>query len=177
MNDIFGQMFGGHPGFNGRPQQPSYRTTVWVSLEQVFNGSEQILQMKGDPQPIKIQIPRGVEDGQTMRFDSLIKDSILIVEFRIHPHVKYQRHGYNLMSVQDVNVLDLIVGGTFKFTVISGKELEVTIPPNTQPGAQLRLSGEGLPSNAGFGDQLILLKPYIPAIIDSHIIDAINQHR
>lgn len=177
MNDIFGQMFGGNPGFHGRPQQPSYRTTVWVSLDQVYNGSEQILQMKGDPQPIKIQIPRGVEDGQTMRYDNLIPNSILIVEFRIHPHAKYQRNGFNLQSIQEVNIFDLIAGGTFKFRVISGKELEVIIPAGTQPGAHLRLAGEGLPSNNMFGDQLILLKPFIPDTINSHIIDAIKQYR
>lgn len=177
MNDIFGQMFGGHPGFNSRPQQPSYRTTVWVSLDQVFNGGEQLLQMQGQADPIKIQIPKGVEDGQTLRFDNLIKNSILIVEFRVFPHAKFQRHGPNLHTLHEVDVFDLIIGGKFEFTVISGKKKEVTIPPNTQPGATLRLVSEGLPFNGGIGDQMILLKPMIPAIIDSHIIDAIKQYR
>ena len=177
MNDIFGQMFGGHPGHTGRPQQPSYRTTVWVNLDQVYNGGEQMLQMQGQADPIKIQIPRGVDDGQTLRFDNLIKNGILIVEFRVFPHAKYQRQGPNLHSLHEVSVFDLIVGGTFEFTVISGKKKEVTIPPNTQPGATLRLAGEGLPLGGGNGDQMILLKPIIPATIDSHIIDAIKQYR
>jgi molecular chaperone DnaJ len=176
INDIFGQMFGGG-GFQGRPQQPSYRTTVWVSMEQVFNGGEQVLQMQGQKQTIKIQIPRGVDDGQTMRYDNLIPNGILIVEFRIYPNAKYQRNGLNLHSVHEIDILDLIVGGTFKFKVISGKELDVTVKPNTQPGAQLLLSGEGLPGNNIFGDQMILLKPFISDKIDSRIIDAIKQYR
>jgi len=176
MDDIFSQMFG-HPGQRGRPHQPSYRTVVWVSIEQVYNGGEQLLQMQGQSNPIKIDIPRGVDDGQTMRYDNLIKDGILIVEFRVYPNAKYQRNGPHLHSVQDVNVLDLIVGGKFDFTTVSGDKVEVTIPPNTQPGSQLRLAGKGLPINNGFGDQMILMKPFIPATIDSRIKDAITQYR
>jgi DnaJ-class molecular chaperone len=51
--------------------------------------------------------------------------------------------------------------------------MDVTIPAKTQPGAKLRLAGEGLPSNNNFGDQYILLKPYIPDTIDSAITDSI----
>lgn len=176
MNDIFSQMFG-NQGQRGRPQQPSYRTTVWVNMEQVYNGGDQLLQVQGQKDPIKIDIPRGVEDGQTMRYDNLIKDSILIVEFRIFPNAKFQRNGPNLHSVQDVDVLDLIIGGKFDFVTVSGDKVEVTIPPKTQPGANLRLQGKGLPNNIGFGDQMILMKPFISAKIDSRIIDAIQQYR
>jgi molecular chaperone DnaJ len=178
INDIFGQMFG-HRGGGFKPQPPSYRTTIFVSLEQVYNGGEQMLQFQSisGNQTVKIQIPRGVEDGATLRYDNLIKDSILIAEFRIHQHHKFQRMGQNLQSVQEVSIFDLIVGGSFEFDTISGKKVEVTIPPKSQPGNILRLSGEGLPNNNGFGDQMILLKPTIPDIIDSRIIDSINLYK
>ena len=177
INDIFGQMFNGPGNPRGRPQQPSYRTTVWVTMDQVYNGGEQMLQVQGQSNPIKIQIPRGVDDGQTQRFDNLIKDGILIVEYRVYPNGKYQRNGPNLHSVQDISVLDLITGITFEFEAISGKKKQVTIPPNTQPGVSLRLAGEGLPFQNGFGDQMILLRPFVPDRIDSRIIDAIKQYR
>jgi len=175
MGDIFGQMFGGHPGGGFKPQMPSYRTAVQITLEDVFNGGEQTFQFQTHQgvQAVKIQIPKGVEDGATMRYDNLIKDAILLVEFRILPHSKYERQGPHLYSVHEVDIFDLIVGGTFKFKVISGKTMDVTIPAKTQPGAKLRLASEGLPSNNNFGDQYILLKPYIPDIIDSSITDSI----
>jgi molecular chaperone DnaJ len=175
MGDIFGQMFGQQPGHGFRPQMPSYRTAVQVSLEDVYRGGEQSFQFQTQNgiQAVKIQIPRGVEDGATMRYDNLIKDAILLVEFRILPHAKYERQGPHLYSVHEVDVFDLIVGGSFKFNVISGKTMDVTIPAKTQPGAKLRLAGEGLPVNSNFGDQYILLKPYIPDTIDSAITDSI----
>lgn len=178
INDMFGAFFGQRQhGF--RPQPPSYRTTVWVTLEQVYVGGEHTMQFQtmNGIQTAKIQIPKGVEDGMSMRYDQIIQGSILIVEFKIQTHHKYQRNGINLHSIQEVSIFDLIVGSTFNFTTLGGKNLEVKIKPNTQPGSTLRLIGEGLPHQTGYGDQMILLKPFIPDTIDTRIIDAINQFK
>ncbi len=176
INDIFGTAFG--HGFQ-QPQPPSYKTVVNVTLEQAYTGDEQTLQfnINGQRQLIKIQVPKGVLDGQTLRYDNLIKNAVLIVEFRITPHNKFERDNANLYTIHDVDVLDLIVGSTFSFTTVSGKVLTVRIPAKTQPGHKLRLAGEGMPNKNGFGDQFILLKPYIPDNIDSRITDSILQFK
>lgn len=177
INDIFGQMFGQRPGH--RPQMPSYKTVVVVSLEQAYSGGEHTLQFNvdGNQQVVKVEIPKGVTDGQTLRYDNLIKNAILLVEFRTQPHSKFDRDGANLYTIVDINVLDLIVGTTLEFTSISGKQLKVTVPPKTQPGQKLRLPGEGMPIRNGYGDQYILLKPFIPDIIDKQITDSILQSK
>jgi DnaJ-class molecular chaperone len=181
INDIIGQMFGGGGNPFQNPFQQNYRTTIWVTLEQVFNGGEQLLQMQGPngPQVVKVQIPKGVENGQTMRFDNIIQGAILLVDFRLHPHAKFDRNGPNLIATQRVSVLDLIAGSSFEFTTISGKTFTVDIKPGTQPDSTLRIAGQGLPipNSSQFGDQLILLKPFIPDRIDSRITDSILQSR
>ena len=76
-------------------------------------------------------------------------------------------------------MLDLIVGTTFHFTTIGGKTLDVTVQPKTQPFMHLKLTGHGMPiqgTNA-FGDQIILLKPFIPDNIDNRITDSILQSK
>jgi DnaJ-class molecular chaperone len=179
MNDVFGQMFGGGP-FGQRPQQkPQYKTTVVVTLEQVYNGGEQSLQFNelGGTSTVQIQIPKGIENGATLKYENLIKDSILFVEFRVVPHQKFQRQGSDLIAEQEVSILDLITGSSFKFTTLSGKTLDVSVRPQTSPNSTLRISGEGLPKQHGFGDQMIVLKPLMPDIIDSRILDAINLSR
>lgn len=177
MGDIFGQMFGGPQG--GFRQQPNYRTTVWVTLEQVYSGSEQVLQFQSQTgfETVKIQIPKGVDNGTTIRYDNVIKDGTLLVEFRVHPNRNFEREGPHLYSTREISVFDLIIGSTFKFTTISGKTLEVKVNPKTQPGSTMRLAGEGLPFNGGFGDQMILLKAVIPDRIDSRITDSILQSK
>lgn len=181
INDLFGTMFGDGfaKGPQFRPQQPSYRTIVNVTLEQVYEGTEQVLQLNDHtgPKVIKIQVPRGVENGATVRYDNLIKDSILLVEFRVQPHPNFEREGPHLFSIHEINILDLIVGSSFKFKTISGKLVDVTVPPKSQPGSKLRLPKSGLPINGDFGDQYILLKPFIPDRIDERILSAIRDHK
>ena len=174
MNDIFGQMFG-HPGHR-QPQKPQYRTTIAITLEQVYNGDEQVLQFNdmGKNSTVKIQIPKGIENGATLKYEQLIKDAILFVEFRVLPHQRFQRNGYELITEHNISVLELITGTSFKFITISGKTLDVSVKPQTGPNSTLRIPGEGLPKQYGFGDQMIVLRPYMPDIIDSKIIDAIK---
>jgi len=177
VNDIFGQMFGQQQRGNFKPPPPSYRTTVFITLAQVYHGGEHSLQLNDHNgiKNIKVTIPKGVENGQILRYDNLIKDAILMVEFRVTPDYRFERDGPNLYSTQEVSIFDLVVGSKFEFEVISGKKVEVVIPPKTQPNAKLRVSGEGLPIHNTYGDQFILLKPYIPDIIDSRITDAILE--
>jgi DnaJ-class molecular chaperone len=73
-------------------------------------------------------------------------------------------------------VLDLITGTKIQFTTISKRTLEVTIKPQTQPWMQLKIAGEGMPTvNGGFGDQILLIKPFIPDSIDTDIIESIKR--
>ena len=176
MNDIFGHMFGQQ---TRRQQTPTYRTSISVTLEQVYSGFEQMLQLgtHNGTHVVKIQVPKGVQHGSTIKYDNLIKDSILLVDFHIAAHPQFEREGNNLYSVHDIDIFDLIVGSTFEFKTISGRKLTVTVPAKTQTGSKLRLAKEGMPFNDEYGDQYILLKPYIPAIIDSAITDSILQAR
>ena len=183
INDIIGQMFGG--GFGGRQSpfqqhfQQTYKTTIWVSLEQVYSGGEQLLQLQGPNgiQVVRIEIPKGISDGATQKFDAIIPDSILVVEFRVHAHPKFERRASDLRCAERVSVLDLIVGTKFTFTALSGKTFEIDVKPGTQPDSVLRVSGQGLPNQTGFGDQLILITAFIPDIIDKSITDSILQSR
>jgi DnaJ-class molecular chaperone len=72
------------------------------------------------------------------------------------------------------------VGGSFEFTTISGKTLEVTIKPKTQPFMHLKIAGQGMPvfgAPSSHGDQIILLKPFISDKIEQSVIDSIVQFK
>jgi len=173
FEDMISQMFR-----QSQSRQQLFRTTVLVSLEQVYTGGEQILQLQTHTgtHTITVTIPKGVPDGGQVRYDNVIQGGSLVVEFHTHRHLKFDRHGADLVSNQPISVLDLIVGTSFEFTTISGKVLEVTIPPNTQPYNQMKISGQGLPitNSAAVGDQLILLKPFVPGNIPASVIGAIQ---
>jgi DnaJ-class molecular chaperone len=176
INDLFGQMFGQRQ----RASKPTYKTDIWISLEQVYAGGEQVIHFNGNNinnQTYKIEIPKGIENGQQIRYENMVPNSTLIVEFRVKPHNKFERRGLNLYATHRINVFDLIVGNNFEFTTISGKLLAVTVHPKTQPGSMLRVAGQGLGRDGMIGDQMILLEAFIPDIIDSSITDSILANK
>jgi DnaJ-class molecular chaperone len=181
---IFGQMFGGGNPFSQQhrqPQQQVFRTAINISLEQAYHGGEQILRLQTPTNihAVTIQIPKGIQNGNQMRIDNIIDGASLLVDFRIDPHLKYDRQGNDLVCNHSISVLDLIIGTSFEFTTLSGKTLEVTVKPRTQPYIQLKLASQGMPiyNTSGYGDQIILLKPFIPDIIDEQVINSISQQK
>lgn len=182
IHDIFAQMFGGghHPFHQQRRNfQQTYRTQVFVTLDDSYNGASQSikLQLPTGIKVLNLDIPKGVDNGMQMRYDNIIENGVLIVEFVVVPHLRYERRGNDLYANQSISVLDLIVGTKFDFKTISGKVLEVSVKPKTQPYIQLKLPGQGMPvPNTGhYGDQIILLKPFIPDNIDESILEAISK--
>lgn len=181
INDIIGQMFGmGRQHHQTRTQ--IFRTIVSVSLDDAFNGSKHTLKIQSPmgTKFVSIDIPRGVNNGDQVRYDGVLdQNTSLMVEFRIAPHLKFERNGNDLYSSQMVSVLDLIAGSVFEFTTISGKTLEVKIPPMTQPHMHLKISGQGMPirNSNQFGDQIILIKPFIPDNISDDIVQSILRSR
>lgn len=181
FEDFFGQMFNQRQPQNPHRQQV-YRTAINVTLEQAYFGGEHHMQLQtpNGNKMVKIEIPKGVHNGNQVKLNDIIDGAALIVEFRVYKHLKFDRVGNDLVSNYSISVLDLIVGSTFEFTTLGGTTLEVKVKPKTQPNTQLKIAGKGMPiigASSMHGDQIILLKPYIPDNIDSTIIDSIVQAR
>lgn len=185
INDVFNQIFGrnnpfGKSGNQNFNQKPTYRTRVMVSLVDVFNEAEQTMQLD-TPQGrkvVNIKIPRGIHTNNQVRYDNLIDGSALIVEYVILDDLRFTRQGNDLQANVPISVLDLIVGKKISFKTIGGVMLDVDIPPSTQPTNHIRIAGHGMPiANGGRGDQILLLKTFIPANISSDIIDSIKRNQ
>jgi DnaJ-class molecular chaperone len=179
MSQMFKQQHQQHQ--HRQRQKPVFRTTVTVTLEQSYKGEEQVIRLQTPTltHAANIQTPKGVHNGDQVKFDNIIQEASLIVEFKIIPHLKYDRNGNDLLSNHPISILDLITGTSFEFTTLSGKTFEVTVKPKTQPFMQLKIAGQGMPIHGTnqFGDQIILLKPYIPDIIDESIMNSILQSK
>lgn len=180
INDMFGSIFGqAQNPFHTRNNV--FRTSVNVSLKDAYYGSSQQLKLQTNNTTrfVNIEVPKGIKNGDQIRYDNLLENAILIIEFRIMPDLKFERRGNDLYTNQRIDVLDLIVGTTLTFTTVSDTKLEVTIKPKTQPNLQLKLTGHGMPiGNSGhYGDQIIVLSPYMPDTIDERITECILQHK
>ena len=180
IHDIFNTIFRHQQGPQHFNKQ-LYRTQVDISLQDAYNGTNKILELNlmSGKRVIDIKVPSGVNQGDQLRFDNIIDNGTLIVTFNILPDLRFERRQNDLYCNHSISVLDLIAGTDFIFKTISGKELNVSIKPKTQPYVSVRLSGYGMPivNTSMYGDQYILLKPYIPDKIDESIIDSILRSR
>lgn len=179
INDLFGQMFGNQNPFHQRQQ--IFRTHLDITLEESYIGKQHVLRIQTNTgqKVINVEVPKGIKHSDQIRYDNVIEGAQLIIEFRIQEHLRFERKGNDLYCNQPISVLDLIAGNTFEFKTICGKIFQVEVKPMTQPFTQLKIVGQGMPipnSNL-YGDQIILIKPFIPDNIDKSITESILRSR
>lgn len=181
IQEIFNQVFGtrGHDPNANRPQV--YRTAVLISLEDSYLGNQIPLKIQSHTgiHNITIKVPKGIDNGNQIRYNNMINGATLIVDFRIQPNLNFDRKGNDIYTTHQISVLDLVIGTEIEVKTLSGKTLSVSIPPKTQPHMQFRISGEGMPILSGTtnGDHIIVLKPFVPANIHQDILDSIKNHK
>jgi molecular chaperone DnaJ len=86
----------------------------------------------------------------------------------------FRRNGLNLASEIQVDFVTATLGGSFEAQIL-GRALQVTIPPNAQPGSTIRLRGHGLADRKGsHGDLTLQLVLAMPLAV-SHLSDDERQ--
>ncbi|MGV8124418.1 MAG: DnaJ C-terminal domain-containing protein [Candidatus Xenobiia bacterium LiM19] len=108
------------------------------------------------PTRLEVKIPAGVKNGSKIR----VEDYILVVKLKAHPffHVK----GDELHCEVPVTVTEAVLGAEIEIPTLKGN-VTTKIPPETQSGKTLRLTGLGLPSRDGTqGNLYVKIKVVIP---------------
>jgi DnaJ-class molecular chaperone len=179
IHDIF-NMFG-QGGFGQRPQRNHVRMSLWINLSDVATGGRRPVSLSTGQghSTVEIEIPLGLNDGDSIQYAGLAPGGQdLVITFRIQPDRVWQRNALNLSCEQTVSIWDMILGGDLVVTSITGENLTVTIPVNTQPGTVLRLRNQGLRDQQGRrGDLHVRLAARIPQPIKPELVAAIQQHR
>ena len=166
----------------------SSRLSLWISLVDVMTGGTRNLSIQTNKgaSNISINIPKGINDGDNVRYPGLAPDGQdLIINYRIKPDPKWRYEGLNLISESTVDIWDLILGSDLSVTDVVGNTYSISIPPETQPDAILRVKGHGLPARslpgdrayAPAGDLLIKLHTRITSPVHPDIIEAIRKSR
>ena len=61
------------------------------------------------------------------------------------PHAQFERKGDDLYVDVPVELYTLLLGGEARVPTLRGKDVLLTIPPETPNGKLFRLSGQGMP--------------------------------
>lgn len=149
-----------------------------ITLEEAYIGKKlmaNIQLISGKEQVLEIGIPAGIQSGQRLRLSGMGDDSYpqmprgdIYVNILVHPHPEFRREGDDLIKSINISVWDAILGTNIKVKTLDNKELNVTIPPGTQPSTVMRLAGYGMPNvnDSRFkGNILLDIKISIPALL------------
>ena len=165
--DIFGDMFSRQQ--QRRPQNFNAETQLNISLEDVYFGAKR--QIDVGTGPIEVQVPTGIKPGTVYNIpgkapkqDPSLPSGDLRVRINVMPSNTFGRDGINLIGAIEVDYINAILGTTVVVQHISGKQLNVSIPPGTESDAKLKLRGQGFTNahSSIVGDFIILVKVSVP---------------
>ncbi len=183
FSDFFESIFGGgfqQQGFGqggGRRQARSTKgenqhLKLGITLEEAFAGGPKTIQLaqqqsSGAPQmkKLKINIPRGVSEGQKIRLAGQGQPSPyggeagdLLLEMHIKPHAKYHRDGKNLSLRLPLAPWEAALGTTVSVPTLSGP-VDMKVKPGIKSGQKMRLKDKGMPGGDLFVEIMIQLPP------------------
>lgn len=169
--------------FNGFRSQSRARArlNLWINLEDLIDPTPRVVAVQGRSGVVNIEIsiPPGIEDGSTVSYPRITPDgNDVLITFRVRPHSQFKREGLNLIKQVKLSVWDLILGTTTSIRNLKNHEIKVTVPPGTQPGAFMRVKGQGLPDRNGGskGDILLHINTHIPEV-SPDLIEQIKKHK
>ena len=120
----------------------------------------------------RIDIPAGIESGQRIRIggaghagETGAPPGDLYVEVMVAYRDGMVRDGQDLITVVPVDATAAMVSDTIEVETLDGQD-EIELPAGTQPGAETRLKGKGLPrlgSSRRRGDHRFVFNVIIPA--------------
>jgi len=133
---------------------------------------------------LRINIPAGVDSGTRLRVASEGNAGQrggpagdLYVFLTVQSHPSLRRDGINIQSEVTIDYLQAILGDTIEVETVDGPA-QLEIPPGTQPGAVLTLSGKGVPklgNPVARGNHLISLKVQLPTKLNGEERELLEQ--
>lgn len=173
FSDFFSSMFGGrtsrqqnrHVKYKGQ----DLNAELHLDLIDVYKTHKRTLTLNN--KNIRITIPAGIENGQTIKIKGHGKQGInggpngdLYINFTIVNNTKFKRDGDHLFSTIDLDLYKALLGGEQIVDTFDGK-VKLTIKPETENGTKVKLKGKGFPKykkEGQFGDLFITYNITIP---------------
>lgn len=185
FTDIFSDLFGGGgPGsieFEEIPMRgPDINAELTIGFREAVTGATMDLTVNGGH--IKVKIPEGVADGQTIRIRGKGgaggqggQAGDLNVRVHVTPHPFFERRGDDIHIDLPVTVGEAIRGAEIEVPTIQGT-VRARIPKGTQGGQTFRLTGKGVKKKGGgYGDQYYRIEIHVPKESPSDAVDKIES--
>ncbi|GAA4272818.1 J domain-containing protein [Aquimarina gracilis] len=173
FSDFFESMFGtGSRGYRRSQVKfrgEDYNAELRLDLMDVYKTHKRTLTV--NEKNIRITIPAGVENGQTIKIKGHGGPGIgggpngdLYITFAIDNNTFFKRDKSDLHLTKEIDLYTAVLGGDITINTLDGK-VRLTVKPETQSGAKVKLKGKGFPKykkEGQFGDLYITYTVKIP---------------
>ncbi len=132
---------------------------------------------------LKVRIPRGADNGSRVKLKGMGGPGIgggppgdLFIEITVKPHRVFKRKGNDIFLDLPVTFSEAALGAKIEVPTMDGVAA-MTLPPGTQGGQRLKLSGKGFPSakTGERGNQYVDIKIIVPKGLDEKAKDTIRE--
>jgi molecular chaperone DnaJ len=175
FTDIFGDLFGGGGGGGGmrsgfEPEPQELQATATIDFRDAIHGTTLTLST-GAGDSIKVKIPEGIADGQKVRARSA--QGPIQITVKVRPHPVFERRGNDIYVDLPITVGEAIRGADVEAPTLAGP-VRMRIPPGSQSGRSMRLTGKGVKTKTATGDQYVRIQVIVPPEAPTEAINAIE---
>lgn len=183
-SDFFESMFGGGRSRGGNVQfkGQDYNAELQLDLKDVYETHKRVLTVNG--KNIRITIPAGVSDGQTIKIKGHGGQGInggpngdLIITFSITNNTLFKRDKDNLYTTADIDLYTALLGGDIILDTFDGK-VKMNVKPETQNGTKVKLKGKGFPmykKEGVYGDLYVTYNVELPTKLTDKEKELFNE--
>lgn len=133
------------------------------------------------PQEVRIRIPSGVSDGDTIRAAGKGEPSPggrpgdLMVRVHVASHPRFTRDGLNLRLVEPISITDAALGSKLRVSTLDGTNVTLRIPEGTPTNKTFRVKGRGIETTKSTGDLLVTVEVETPTDLTAEQRDLLEQ--
>ena len=188
FSDFFEQLFGhgrgGRGGYHTMSRGQDIEAQMHLSLNEAYVTHKQTFSINGEN--IRITVPAGVADGQTIRLKGYGPKAMnggengdLYITFVIDKDDTFERKGDDLYTHVNIDLYTAVLGGEVQVKTMDGM-VKLKVKPGTQNDTKVRLRGKGFPvykQTGQFGDMIVSYHINIPTSLTEKQKDLFNQLR
>ncbi len=115
---------------------------------------------------VAVRIPPGIQDGETILLNIGGMEDQFRLRVQVEEHPLFKREGDHLHIAIPVSMTAAALGGHVEVPTPEGGMVKITVPPETQSGAVLRLRERGAPNSRGGAPGDLLCRIFVETPIN-----------